>query len=58
MFMQVIEAEEYLLKGGDVLFVRKEMSLKVAVGVKRYYKGRLRYKVKVNYSYDIWLFNN
>jgi hypothetical protein len=29
--MQVIEAEEYLSKGGDVLFVRKEMLLKVAV---------------------------
>jgi hypothetical protein len=29
--MQVMEAEEYLSKGGDVLFVRKEMLLKVAV---------------------------
>jgi len=56
--MQVTEAKKYLSKGGDVLFICEEMSLKVAVGVKRHYKGRLRCKVKVNYPYNIWLFNN
>jgi hypothetical protein len=51
--MQVIEAEEYLSKGRDVLFIRKEILLKVAVRVKRHYKGRLGYKVKVNYLYNV-----
>jgi len=53
IFMQVTEAEEYLLKGRDVLFVHKKMSLKVAVRVKQHYKGRLRCKVKVNYLHNI-----
>ena len=52
-FIQVTEAEEYLLKGGDVLFVREEMSLEVAVGVKRHHEGRLGCKVKVNHPHDV-----
>lgn len=54
-FIQVTEAEEYLSKGGDVLFVREEMSLEVAVRVKRHHEGRLRCKVKVNHPYNVWI---
>ena len=58
IFMQVTEAKEYLSKGGDILFIHKEMSLKVAIGVKQHHKGRLRCKVKINHPYNVWLFNN
>ena len=51
--MQVIEAKKYLLKGGDILFVYKEISLKVAVRVKWYHEGRLGYKVKVNHPHNV-----
>ena len=53
MFMQVMEAKEYLLKGGDILFIYEEILLEVAVGVKRYYEGRLGCKVKVNHPHDV-----
>lgn len=58
--MQVAEAEEYLSKGRDVLFVTEtlEMPREVSVGVIGHHESRLGCELKVNHPHHIGLFNN